>query len=281
MHAEVVTRMLAPLLVLEAAGPLRSKVQLRTLALLAQRELPGDAPVSVYRHEAGRYGPRCGLLDRDASDSPSLVGHGITLPTPAMPRFGHSYRITEQGARHLVALKDRAGPELIRAAEGRIRDLLADAPVTLMDDAYRMLGPKASTARLEEMVAADIAMAMPPIRKAYKSSAGRHSVAVAAVADSVEAVLSDPNAKAAGDAQRRTILCMSGEIIGECSRVCSVDLHGDHYSDHRIADADDLMHTLAMYCEKSGIAKDPITVPARDLLSEEDVLLLCKEIENE
>lgn len=281
MLEEVPGRMLAPMLVLEAAGPVRSKVRLRLLTLLAQHELrDGRRPAheqqrGAYTLEARRYGPRCDLLDRDMSCSPHLVEHRIIPPSAGVSRASHYYGITRQGRSSLGRMRPGMDQGMLGAAEGRIKALSGGVPAALLDEAYALFGPAAGTPELEDAVAADLARAGPPIRRAYEGLVSRQAVAAAEILETVGAVLSWARVAGIGDAQRRVILCMSGDAICGCEGLGKDPASANMQDSPCLADVDDLVSCMAQYCEGMGAAGDPMRRPLRDVLGVDEARALC------
>lgn len=284
MLVEAHTRMLAPLLAIDAGAPLDSKAQMRMLTMLVQRDLQRceqERRGCGYSFTMRRYGRRCDQLDLDVSRSPSLVEYRIVPPSRDAPRFAHRYRITEHGRRHLADLRASARPMVDGHVLGRIKGLCADMPVGLLEEAYGRLGPAAGAAELDCMVREDLARATPPIRSAYKRLASSHATAAAAMMETAEMAMSESEGMPGGSIQRRVILCLSGEIARECGSLSrSMLARNDLVLSDCLADADDLVHNLATYCEKKGIMRDPMAVPFKEILSKDEVLFMCRAMEN-
>lgn len=273
---EVPDRMLAPLAVLDAAGPLGSKLQLRLLTLLVQREYGGGA----YRPDADGYWPSFDALDMDILRSPDLVKHSVAMPSKWNSRFRHSYRITPRGAKCLRELVARTPRD---EADGMMRTaarLASDMPVALLEEAQSVLGPKEATSRLEERVEDDLERTTRPILDAYANSISMHAIALAEILKTAKKALSKTRHEASDGAQRRVILLLAGEIARECRRLgVYMEPRGSTQEDPRIADADDLASNLIRYCEAKGVSgADPMAMPLSKVLSEERARKLCEDM---
>lgn len=284
MLAETTSRMLAPLLVLETAGPLHSRLQLHMLTRLVQREIrdrmhaaPG-AREAPYGFGDGHCGMHSGLLDMDIAGSASLVTHCAYSPHEAgRPR--HSYRITESGAGRIDALKAGAEPAAVRHIEGRIRDMCEAMPAALLEETYGMPGHVEGAARTAEQARAGLKAALDPILDVCRRTDNWRASTFGAMIESARMVLDEACAKPCGGAQMRVILCMTEGITRGCSRIDEVSAAGDpSLHDPHLAEVEDVTANLGQYCERRGVARDPAAVPLSEVISDGTAYALCEEL---
>lgn len=287
MAAGAPARLLAPLLALELAGrpgpgTWLAKTHLHMLTLLAQRGLQESRREGggLYDFGRGLCWPHSDLLDADVSDGRDIVECRTVSPFLATRDYNTICRITDRGRLYLGRLRAGAEQSALGAMSRRIGEAGRDMQVAMLEEVYRMPHPEGDAPRIEGLARSGLAEALPRISLAFERSGGRHALFVAAMLERIEVAMS--KARDLSGVRRRVVLGMSLGVVRGCAGLGSrlsppVDAG---LVDPRLADLDDLMYSLVLYCSKTGIMKDPMDRRIEEVFSKEEARRLCEALQN-